>query len=693
MAVTSNTALRVTELDFDSIKNNLKTFLRSQSEFQDYDFEGSGMSVLLDILAYNTHYMGYYLNMVSKEMFLDTAQIRSSVLSHAKAIGYVPRSKVGAQALVNVVVTPSGAETTVPTSLTLNKYTRFLGESVDGVNYPFIALNSNTVSKVNGSFTFANVIFKQGQVNNLQYLMEPTNTKRRFDIPSANVDLSTLSIVVQESSSNTQRTAYSLSTDITKLDSNSAAYFVEENDNSEYSFYFGDDVISKKPKNGNVIICTYLDTVGTPAAKISKFAPTDRIDSIYRDNVSITAVTASYGASDKETVDEIRFRAPYSYGTQNRAVIKNDYENLILSDFSNIDSVSVWGGEDNDPVVYGKVYISIKPRQNYALTNADKEYIKEQLIRTRNVITVTPEIVDPDYTYIRVTGSITYNPSLTTLKANQLEALVRAAIGDYNDKELNSFKATFRKSKLQAYIEACEPSITGSNITIYMQKRIYLNTTTSTKYSVYYNMPILKGGYKDRLYSYPEIYVNDSGGYERNAHFEEILDSATGINSFDVTNPGYNYTSNATMTIDGDGYGATATATVIGGKIISVNIVDKGSDYTTATVTITDTTGTNAVITPQLENTYGTIKSFYYTDAGDKITLDSNAGSINYETGLLTINSIYTTGAVDNDFYDADVLTVFAPIGNDIIGPKRNRILVIDEYDAKSVQVQMVAEQ
>jgi hypothetical protein len=692
MAGTSNTALRVTELDFDNIKTNLKDFLRSQSEFQDYDFEGSGMSVLLDILAYNTHYMGYYLNMVSNEMFLDTAQLRGSILSHAKAIGYIPRSRIGAEALVNIKVTPSGAESNSATSLTMDKYTRFLGEDIDGVNYPFVAINANTVSKSGGSFNFSNVVIKQGEVVTNQYIMEATNTQRRFSIPSANVDLDTVSIVVQESSANTYKTSYTISTDITQLDSNSTAYFIEENDNSQYTFYFGDDVIGKKPKIGNVILCTYLDTFGAPANNISKFAPTDRIGGVYRDNVVITAVTSSYGASDKETIEQVRFRAPHSYTTQNRAVIKSDYENIITRDFSNIDSVSVWGGEDNEPVVYGKVYISIKPKQNYALTNVDKEYIKDQLIRTRNIMTVTPEIVDPDYTYVRIIGNVTYNPSLTTLKASQLESLVRAAILDYNDREMNNFDSTFRKSKLQAYIEASETSITGSDLTVFMQKRVNLKTSISAGYSINYNMPISKGTYLNRIYSFPEIYAYDTNNNEQTVLFEEVLNSASGINSFDVTNPGFGYDSDATVTITGDGYGATATATIINGRINSINIVNKGTDYTRATVTISGD-GSEAVIVPKLESNYGTIRTFYYTATGEKVEINPTAGSINYETGLLSINSIYTTGAIDNDFYNNDVLTFFAPIQKDIISPKRNRILNIDENDAKSIQINMVAEQ
>ena len=219
-------ALRVTELDFLSIRENLKTYLRSQNEFQDFDFDGSGMSVLLDLLAYNTHMMAYYLNMTGNEMFLDTAQIRSSVLSHAKNINYVPGSKQGALSKVNINITPSVTEDQIVSSVVLDKYTRLLGRNKDGINYPFVTLYSNTSSKSGGSFAFSNVFIKQGEVVTLQYPMTSENESRRFEIPSANVDLGTVVITVQESSSNTDTFVYTQAEDITELTANSKVYFI-----------------------------------------------------------------------------------------------------------------------------------------------------------------------------------------------------------------------------------------------------------------------------------------------------------------------------------------------------------------------------------------------------------------------------------------------------------------------------------
>jgi hypothetical protein len=517
---TANNALRVTELDFNTIKNNLKNYLRSQSEFSDFDFDGSGMSVLLDVLAYNTHYMGYYLNMVANENFLDSSQLRASVLSHAKSLGYIPTSKQGSQALVNIVVTPSNSESDTETSIVLDKYTRFLGQDIDGVNYSFVSLYSNTATKIGGSFSFSNVAIKQGEVTTLQYQMTPSNTSRRFEIPSANVDASSILITVQESSTNTDTKTYTKVSDITILNANSEVYFIEENENQNYTFYFGDGVLGKKPSNGNIITCTYLDNVGSLSNNISNFTSVDPIGGLYRNNVNITSVTSSYGGIEKETIEQVKFRAPYYYTTQNRSVTTSDYETLITKDFPNIEAVSVWGGEDNDPIVYGKVFLSLKTKQNFALTNADKEFIKDSLIRNRNVVTVTPEIVDPDFAYMRIVAKVSYNPNLTTLQANEISQLVRASILDYNDRELNTFESTFRKSRLAQYIETAEKSIVGSDITVFVQKRVTLDLNNARKYDINFNMPLRKGNFSNRLFSFPEILLNDNNAIERNVLFE-----------------------------------------------------------------------------------------------------------------------------------------------------------------------------
>lgn len=687
----SNTSFRITELDPASIKENLKQYLRSQNEFTDFDFEGSGIGVLLDILAYNAHYHAFYTNMIGNEAFLDTAQIRSSIISRAKELNYIPASIQGSQAKINVTVTPSDSEDRDRQTLTLDKYTKFLARDKDGVNYQFVTINSNTVSKSANSFVFSDIHLKQGEITTLQYLMETSNSKRRFTIPSSKVDTTTLKVSVQASTSNTSIQEYTLANDITELNGDSTVYWVEENEEGQYVLQFGDDIIGKKPQTGSVIIITYLESEGSIADKISYFYLSDSIGGEYNDNVNISVSNTSFGGSEKESMETIRFRAPIFYTTQNRAVTTNDYEILLKKDYNNIDSVSIWGGEDNDPVVYGKVFMSLKTRGNYQLTNVEKERIKAELIRNRNVVAITPEIVDPEYVYLLVKGSINYNPALTDKTNSELLTLVRAAISDYNSDELNTFGSTFRKSKLQQYIEQADKSILGSDISVYVQKRILMESASAKNFTLEYNLPLKKGDYVNKLFTSPTIRTLDYNGISREVYFEEKPFSETGIDGITILNEGKNYFSAPDVTITGDGSGATAVAKVRSGKIYAIEVTNRGSNYTRADITIGGS-GTGAKAEPRLEAKFGTIRSFYYKNTGDKVILNENAGTVNYETGKLTITSFISRGTSFDSYYGDDTITFNFPISKEIILPLRNRILTIDEDDPSSIQLNMISE-
>lgn len=689
---TSNTSLRVTELDFMSIKDNLKEFLRSQNEFTDYDFEGSGMSVLLDVLAYNTYYNAFYLNMVANETFLDTAQIRQNIVSHAKNLNYVPASAQGALAEITVKVTPSVTEDQVTNVLTLEKFTKLIGTDIDGTNYRFVTLNSNTAFKSAGSFNYSNVQIKQGDVVTRQFPVQPVNSKRRFAIPSANVDTTTVMVSVIESASNSYTEVYNLAEDLTEIRANSKVYFLEEDATSNYTIYFGDDVIGKRPANGNIVQVTYLDTVGSYANNISDFIFIDSIGGLYKDNVRVRSTSSSYGGTNKETDDQVRFRAPYYYTTQNRAVTGQDYETIITKDYNNIDAVSVWGGEENDPPVYGKVYMSLKTKGYYTLTNMEKQQIKDDIVARRNVLTVFPEIVDPDYCFVVLQGRVTYDPVLTDKTADQIKQLVKQAIYDYNQKELNTFKSTFRLSRLQYYIENCEKSITGSDIKFYLQKRVAIENNRVKNYTVNFNAPLEKGVLEQKIYSYPQIVVRDITTFERNVFFEEVPQSYTGVDAVDVVNPGMNYTSIPTVTITGDGTGAIAEAKIVNGKLQKVTMVSKGSNYTRATVSITGGGGREATAVAKVQNNYGNLRTYYYKSNGEKVIVGENVGTVDYNAGKIVLTQLYPTGVLGNPYYDVNTLTFNAVSRSDIVRPLRNRILTIDENNNQSIQIEVVAE-
>lgn len=686
MAHQANTALRVTELDFDSIRNNLKTYLSSQNEFTDYDFEGSGMAVLLDILAYNTHYMGYYLNMVGNEMFIDSAQLRESIVSHAKSLNYVPGSMTAPTTFVKLVITPESGEDTTTTTLTLPKYTRFISEPVNGKNYIFTNLAANTATKSGGSFTFNNLQLRQGIPVTLQYTVSNEN---RFVIPSANVDIDTITVSVQESFSNTDTKTYTLTDDITLLKANSKSYFIEENSvrNGNYVVYFGDDIIGKKPANNNIVIINYLETHGDAANKANNFSKTGAISG-YSQNVVVRSVSAAAGGGMKESIENIRFRAPVFYSIQNRAVTTSDYEALILRDYPSIQSISVWSGEDNDPPVYGKIFISIKPKENFAITNLEKERIKDDIIKTKSVLTVFPEIIEPDYTYITLATKVNYNKNQTTLSEDEIKQLTRTAIEDYYDDNLGTFSSTYRNSVVHAYMEKIGTYVLSTEVKEYLQKRVDITTGVLKNYEINFGVPLYRGDITSGLYTYPSINVLDSSGTEREMYIEEVPQSFTGIDSIRITNPGFNYTSTPTVTISGDGFGATASAKIVNGKINSIKVDSRGTGYTRATVSITGGGGISAAATAKLQLRYGDLRTYYYRDNGEKVIVNENIGTIDYELGLINIVNLQIESVTENDYYDENVLTFNIKQLYDTIYQSRNNILEIDFDDSRSITVE-----
>ena len=385
--------LRVTELDFDQIKQNLKTFLQAQSEFTDYDFEGSGLSVLLDLLAYNTHYQAYYLNMVANEAFLDSALLRDSVVSHAKTLGYIPYSRSAPRATINFTVN-TAIDTTA--TLTVPKGFRFLSNEIDGISYSFVTLNETIVTKSNTDFSFINLPIYEGELVTYNYTYDQTtNPKQIFNIPDEGVDTSTITVQVQESSTNTDTTVYTLASDAGETTTTSSVFFLQENRNKKYDIYFGDDVIGRKINHGSIVSITYLITNGTAANKANNFVATDvLVDSLGNSQTDfiIDPISEAAGGAERESVDNIKFAAPLQYTTQNRLVTFKDYESYILNNYPSLDSISVWGGEDNIPPVYGKVFVSMKPKANYYISETEKQRIISEIITPKSIVAVQTQI-------------------------------------------------------------------------------------------------------------------------------------------------------------------------------------------------------------------------------------------------------------------------------------------------------------
>lgn len=681
--------LNVTGLDFDQIKDNLKSFLKQQTEFQDYDFEGSGLSVLLNILAYNTHYNAYYLNMLANESFMDSAVLRNSVVSHAKKYGYVPHSTTSPRALVNVTVN-SGSST--PGYLTLPKGYVFISDIIDNKAYNFVTLNETTVAKTANNFVFNNVSIYEGLFVNYRYnYSQSSNPKQIFNIPEQNIDTTTLTVSVQQSSSNTDIVVYNRVDDVLDITANSAVYYLQEGQNGQYQIYFGDNIIGKKLPDGAIINLTYITTNGEVANKANNFIATDSISGY--SNVIVSSVSSATGGHQRETVDDIKFSAPLQYLSGNRAVTKNDYIRLITQKYPSFTAVNVWGGEENNPPVYGKVFISAKPELGFEVTETEKDYVLNNIIKPMSMLTVTPVFVDVDYNYLKVESQLVYDPTKTTLSQSDLETSVRTLIENYTSQNLNKFNAYFNYSGLETSVAALSKSIVSNEIEFMIGKKFRPDLINSTSYVLDFGVELNRGTTFDNFYSTPTFGMYDEEGVIRQCFFEEIPSSYSGIESATVTNPGYGYTSTPTVTIVGDGEGATATATIVNGKLNAVTITNPGIGYTSAVIQITGGSGTLGTAEAVLEGRYGKIRASYYkldatSSSNVKVVLNSNKnggiiGVIDYVLGTITLNDFGPVN-VNNDF--GDIMIFMRPKSN-IIQSKLNKMLVLDSSDPTSIVI------
>ena len=690
----ANTFLRISELDFDEIKTNYKAYLGNQATFQDYNFEGSGMNILLDTLSYTTHYMGMYGNLLGNEMFGDTAQLRSSVISHAKHVGYTPRSVVGSTAIVDVLVTPNPiSEDNTANTVTLAKNTKLISTATDGTNYQFVTTDSTSTVKANGSFLFSNVAIKQGEITTQQFLMTGDNTKAKFTLPSENIDTSTLVVAVQPSVSNSTIEPHTLVNDLTEVRANSAVFWIEEQATTEnqYTIYFGDNYIGKKPANGAVIIASYLESEGAAPNQLDTFAFIDPIAGEYSSNVSVTTVQRSAGGGSKETVEEIRTRAPRFYTTQNRAVTTDDYELLIMKDYPNIQSVSIWSGAENNPPVYGKVFVSISPKEGYYISDLEKERIVNEIISNRSIVTVIPEIIDPEYVYILLRIDVHYNPNKTTLNETQIKDLVRQTVIDYRNANLATFNSSFRNSKLHSLIDQAEQSILSNTVDIYLQHRTLLEVGTQSSYTLDYKTRLRRTTFPYAAYTTPSISMRDAGDVERETFFEITPDSFTGLDSIAIVTPGQNYTLTPTVTITGDGTGATATAKIVNGQLDSITLVTRGINYSRASVTI-DGNGTGATAKPVLGLNTGVIRSIYYNTLGEKVVINEDQGEIDFETGIVKIQDINPVSVDTSQSFLENTISFNVQPDDEVQYPSKNRIIDIDINDPNSILINMIPE-
>jgi hypothetical protein len=590
--------LSVTEFDFDEVKDNLKIFMRNQNEFKDYDFEGSGLSALLDVLAYNTHYLGFNANMLANEMFLDSSQLRSSVVSHAKTLGYTSRSATASNATVDVFLNTSNPSATMPAGTIFTA-------SVGDTSYQFVTTTAVTSLLSGSTIEFSDVIIYEGSYVSSRYTVDTQNVEQRFLINDDRADTATLTVKVQNSLSDSTLTTYTLATDIAALTSASNVYFLQEVEDGKYEIYFGDGILGTTLEDNNILIMNYVVTNKGAANGATTFVSAAAIDTV--NSVNVRVVSQATGGSEPESIESIKYNAPLDFASQGRCVTTEDYKTYVRQLFANTQAVSVWGGEDgsfsnvtgaSDVAEYGKVFISIKSITGLNLTETQKAQLVTGLA-PYTVASITPVIVDPSILNLILSVNFKFDSNATTNTREGLESIVSSTVTNYNNTNLKIFNSVFRHSQLTSLIDASDPSIL-SNITTVALGSLY-TPSTSGSFSFTIN-------FGNQLYNPHSGHNSSAGG----------IISSTGFYIQDNTNE---------MFFDDDGA--------------------------------------------------GNLRIFYLV-SGSRIYYSSVAGTVNYISGVVSVNPLYITSVSNVDDNSSSAIRMTAsPASVDIVS-SRNQITEID---------------
>jgi len=477
--------IQINSLDFDSIRASLKDYLKEQDTFKDYDFDGSGMSVLLDLLSYHSYQQGFYNNMVANEMFLDSAIKRDSVVSHAKSLGYTPRSSRSAKATVDITFgSTAGLSSTFAIGNRFNSTSAGRSYLFTNTSTGTINLDANTVG-AGATAHISNLEITEGSLNQTSFIVDNSNLNQKFVIPDLDIDTSTISVNVQTSATdNTGRTdLWSLApANIADITNTTKAFFLEQNRDGKYEIIFGDGVIGVKPTSGSLVTITYLRSNGADGNSLSTFSHGSGSN-------TVTTIFNSSGGSTAESVASIRFNAPRVYSSQNRAVTPDDYVSLILAQFGDIRSAYVYGGEDADPPQYGRVMISVIDTNGTDLSDQQKREISD-FVSGKSVVGVSPVINPPDITYLTFNANVFYDEKILLTDQNTLTTNVRASIKNHVDSTVGVFNGDMIRSKLSAAIDATDESILGSVTSISMQKRITPFIDATQTYQIKFNNPV-----------------------------------------------------------------------------------------------------------------------------------------------------------------------------------------------------------
>ena len=507
----ANNKLDISELDFLTIKNNLKVFLEDNPLFTDYNFEGSALDILNSQLAYNTHYIGFYAHMLFNECFLDTAVKRASVVSIAKHLNYTPKSITAALATVNINIIPVGT----PLDIFIPKNTTVAGD-INGVNFTFKTLEDAVAlpTGVGNVYQATEVTLIQGVRRDIAFVRNIADNIQRFILPFANIDTNHLEVTIQKEESDTENSLFAFSDTILDINGDSEVFFLQEVESGRFEIFFGDGVLGKALEHGNVILINYLITDGVEGNNAATFTPIDSIGGTA--NITYETVQASIGGDDPEDIDFIRRQAPRFFESQKRAVTARDYETLLLNDLTiikdNFDSVQVFGGEDNIPRLYGNVIISLKPKPGIIVTDFLKDQIVE-LLNAHNVIGVIPIIIDPEFLFLELGVSVTYARNKTTLTRDQLIENIKELLFDFRDNTLSLFDKTFRLSEVSCLIDDSDPAIVSNLINIRLKRFQDLLFNQIVNYTIDFRNPLDPGTMRSTSFFITETNQQDTDIY------------------------------------------------------------------------------------------------------------------------------------------------------------------------------------
>ena len=589
MAINSS-QLNVTDLDFDNISDNLKNYLKGQDTFKDYNFEGATLSILIDLLAYASHIGAINTNIAASELFLDSAQIRKNVVSRAKDLGFTPSSEKASTAVATIEIkNVRSADGTVPSisSMIMPRGTQFR-TVYEGCNYEFVTGTTYTPTVDGTKFSYNNVDLVQGTFAQDQFVFDKQITNSKFVLSNKRVDKQRMTVTIN---SGGVSSTYSLSTDISSINTTSKVYYTQENEEGYVEIYFGDGTLGIALLDGDIITVDYVIVDETHADGANKFTQISTVNGF--SDSSIVVSSAASGGAEKESIESIKFKATKFYTSQNRLVTLNDYKAKVQEYYPNADAVAVWGGEDNNPPAYGKVFIALKPNNADYLSETEKTEVKNNLNKL-NMLTVRPEIVDADIIKILISTTFKYNPSLTTLTAGELGQLVKNTINQFDTDNLNNFDAIFRHSNLLKVIDAADTSILSNTTNIRLRKKLKGTVSINAK-----------------------GYTVSMGNALYNPH--------SGHNA-------------------GAGGIITTTGFKIGGDSVNTYYFD--------------------------DDGQGNVRR-YYLSGSTRIYKDNAAGTVNYSTGLITINAFILTSTVNAD---TSIDFTVIPAGNDVVAERGNLI-------------------